>query len=104
MRKNSFNRMRIAHIIYDLFPTKFCWADLVSWGLGYKSFFSIFLIFGKPHGCVTESMEKVLEKSDCENCYCGCWCSGHHYSSEQGKKISEKVKADQKTPRVVEGL
>lgn len=97
MSKKRANRMWLANKLYKWFPKKFCWADLAMWGLRYKPFFSIFKLFGKPYGCVIDSMEKMLCKGSNENCYCGCWINGHHQSTMEGKRIVEKIREQYKT-------
>lgn len=95
-RKSGYGiRMKLAIKIYDWMPTKFCWADLAMWGMGYKKWWEVFRLYGKPVGCVVDSMGDILESDDKNNlCYCGCWQAGHHFSSAEGKRICEKIKCD----------
>lgn len=89
-------KLFIAHRLYKLFPSRFCWADLAAWSCTKESWWKVFKYISKPKGCIVESMGKITEKSDCEGCYCGCWVNGHHQDSYQGKKQLEAYKEKQK--------
>lgn len=61
-------KLKIAHWLYDMFPKRFCWAELVAWSYSKK----VFPKWDKNNegdGCKTAS-----EKEEC--CYCGCWFNG----------------------------
>lgn len=84
-------RSWFANLLYKIFPTRFCWADLAGW---IVSGGNLFKMFGRPHGCVLDSMEKDLEINDSDTCYCGTWHKGHHCRTRQFKLLVGKLKKE----------
>lgn len=62
-------KLRLAYILYWLFPKKFCWADCVSWAYS-RRWFGI----DSSNGCKKESEGN-------KTCYCGLWVNGKFFPS-----------------------
>lgn len=67
-------KLKIANWLYNKFPKRFCWAELVAWSYSSK----IFPAWDKNKS--GDGCKKASENE--QTCYCGTWCQGKHYSDK----------------------
>lgn len=84
-------RYRIIKQLYKLLPSRFCWTDLVGWETCNESWWKLFKYYGRPKGCIIDSMQGTMTGTDDHHCYCASWCRGHHAKSFAGQLIPKSL-------------